>query len=158
MKRNKSFTHNELFEEYIKNNLSIREISVKYNSTYFSVKHQIEKFGLKKKDYADLTSEPRETFVVPNQTVVSVKDVEIIDVNDVPMVWKAIFQTIQQMYRPDVLKYIKNKNILRITIGNKHYVPEEELKKVKAFLNYETLEYKLITYDNVFEIEISIKQ
>lgn len=155
---NKSFTHNELFDLYIKKNLSIKEIAKKFNSTYFSVKHQIEKYGLRKKDYLDLTSKPIENSPIENKINDNIKDEETGDITEVPMVWKAIFQTIQQMYRPDILKYIKNKNILRITISNKNFIPEEELKKVKAFLNYETLEYKLIKLEKSFIIEISIKE
>lgn len=154
--KNKSFTHNELFKEFITDNRSIREIARKYKSTYCSVKHQIEKFGLRKKDYLNLTSKPEEEQIV--ETTDNTVDEETGNIDEVPMVWKAIFQTVQQIYRPEVLKYVKNKNILRITIGNKNYIPEEEFKKVKAFLNYETLEYRLIKLEKNFLIEVSIKQ
>ena len=59
---------------------------------------------------------------------------------------------------PGNIRQLKHITEQMSVLCRERMVDEEELKKVKAFLNYETLEYKLTTYDNVFEIEISIKK
>ena len=150
----KRIPYQDLFDMYIKQNMSIREIAEKNEMSFFVVKHQIEDFGFRKKDYKEV----KENVSKIEEAKLKENDIEISNLDEIPMEWKSIFFTLLQMYGTnevnDYVRYVKNKNLIKITLEKKKYNPDDEFKKVKSFLNYDTLEYNLTKLEKSFIIEI----
>ena len=183
---NKKPTKEELYDLYINQKKTSREIAEMYNLTQDIIKNNLKNYGIRKfnnkpsieemKEEADKIAnemlaqngithkeEPKPTDNKIIEEFLKETTVEEEYISDtVPLEWQGIFNMITRMYESNeeyrFVKYSRVKNNIEITLDKDNFNPKKEYERIKNILNYDSLKYSLMEYPKKFTIIVSVKE
>ena len=171
---NRKPTKEELYELYINQGKTSREIAEMYNLTIDIIKNNLKSYGIRKGDNTitaeDLKAEADKLLNeklahegLLNKKVETPVEEPNVNIDDilvktfepdtyfsdcVPLKWQGIFNMVTRMYEANedyqYVRYNQVRDTIQIVLNKKKYNAQTELPKVKNLLNYDTLNYTLV--------------